>query len=153
MPRLLYLFMRSKHDTPVRTLQGVDAIPYPSVGSAIPCRHVRDLHPDHACKNREACLRPNNSGRSVARLTARAALCLFSPYCPPLALNRTELPEGSSCYHSDPIRYIVREASHQSHSARPARSRRGLAGIRQVVVRSNCITIPITYNHATSCRN
>lgn len=88
---------------------------------------------DHPCKNTEAWLRSDSSSRSVARLTARAALCLFSPYCPPLALNRIELSEGSSCLHSDPIRYIVREASHQVHSAHPARSRRGLVGIHQVL--------------------
>jgi len=35
-------------------------------GSSILCRHVSDLHPVHACKHREACLRPISSGRPVA---------------------------------------------------------------------------------------
>ncbi len=101
-------------------------------GSPIPCRHVSNLQPDHACKPKETCLRPINSRRSVARLTARKVLCLISPYCPSLALNRMELSDGSSCRHSDPIQYIVREASHPVISATVARSRRELVGIHQV---------------------
>ena len=62
----------------------------------------------------------------------REALQLISPYYPILALNRMEFPEGSACYHLDPIRYIVRGASHPVISATVARPRRRLAGIRQV---------------------
>ena len=127
-PGEVMAFPRSTCSFPGQLRRSLDA-----GGSTIPCRHVSNLHPDHPCKHTEAWLRPDSSSRSVARLTARAALCLFSPYCPPLALNRIELPEGSSCLPSDPIRYIVREASHQVHSAHPARSRRGLVGIHQVL--------------------
>lgn len=119
-------------------------------GSPIPCRHVSNLHPVHACKHKEACLRPVSSSRSVARLTARTALCLISPYCPSLALIRMELPEGSSCRHSDPCRYIVREASHPVITATVARSRRELVGIHQVLENE---AISSTYKHATSCRD
>jgi len=102
-------------------------------GITIPCRYVSDLQPIHACKHKEACHRPISSRRSVARLTARTSLCLISPYCPSLALNRMKLPEGSSCRHSDPIRYFVREAPHPVISATVARSRRELAGTCQVL--------------------
>jgi len=54
----------------------------------------------------------------------RADIQLLSPYHPSLALNRGDLPEGSSCHHSDPIRYIVRGASHPVISATAARPRR-----------------------------
>jgi hypothetical protein len=64
------------------------------------------------------------------RLACQASV--FSPYRPTLALNRTELPEGSSCHHLDPFRYVVREASHPVISATVARSRRVLMGIHQV---------------------
>ena len=119
-------------------------------GLTIPCRYVSNLQPAHACKHKEACLRPISSCRSVARLTARTSLCLISPYCPSLALNRMELPEGSSCRHSDPIRYFVREAPHPVISATVARSRRELAGTCQVIKLDINL---ITYKHATSCRN
>ena len=72
-------------------------------------------------------------------LTARAALRLISPYCPILALNRMEFPEGSSCHQWNPIRYIVRGASHPVISATIARPRRRLAGTRQVHVYYNSI--------------
>ncbi len=42
------------------------------------------------------------------------------------------LPEGFSCRHSNPIRYIVREASHPVISATVACSRRGPVGIHRV---------------------
>jgi hypothetical protein len=45
-----------------------------------------------------------------------------------------ELPEGFVCRHLNPIRYIVREASHPVISATVARSRRALVGIHQVFV-------------------
>ena len=87
-------------------------------------------------------------------LTARAALRLISPYCPILALNRMEFPEGFSCRHSNPIRYIVRGASHPVISATVARPRRRLAGICQVHVHYNSIDeIAFPYNniHIQSC--
>jgi hypothetical protein len=116
----------------------------------IPCRYVRNLQPGHACKLWETCLRPLNSGRSVAQLTARAALRLISPYCPALALNRMEFPEGFSCHHSNPIRYIVREASHRLHSAYSACSRRALEGILQVIANVMTHKIINKYNHLRS---
>ena len=62
-------------------------------------------------------------GRSVA-LTMRADIQLISPYHSSLALNRGGFPEGSACHHFDPIRYVVREASHPVISATAARPRR-----------------------------
>ena len=87
-------------------------------GSTIPCKHVDDLQPDHACKHWGTCLSPVNSGR-VGRPSdgASTTIHLISPYCPALALNWTKFPEGFSCRHSNPIRYVVGEASHQLHSA------------------------------------
>jgi len=54
----------------------------------------------------------------------RADIQLFSPYHSSLALNRGGFPEGSACYHFDPIRYVVRRASHPVISATAARLRR-----------------------------
>ena len=54
----------------------------------------------------------------------RADILLISPYHSSLALNRGGLPEGSSCHHSDPIRYVVRGASHPVISATVARPHR-----------------------------
>ena len=96
-------------------------------------RHVSDLPPGHAHQHQAVCLRPANSRRSDT-LTTRTILCLFSPYCPALALNRRKLPERFACRQLNPIRYVVRGASHQPHSAWQARPRRALAGIRQVLV-------------------
>jgi hypothetical protein len=50
----------------------------------------------------------------------------------PSPLYRTEFPEGSSCHHSNPIRYIVGEASHPVISATVACSPRGPVGIHRV---------------------
>jgi len=63
-------------------------------GSTILCRHVRDLQPGHACQHKEACLRPLLAPVGCRSLTTLTALRLISPYCPTLALNRMELPEG-----------------------------------------------------------
>ena len=95
--------------------------------------HVIDPPPGHAHQHWAACLRPASFRRS-GTFTTRTVLCVFSPYCPALALNRRKLPEGFACRHLNPIRYVVRGASHQPHSAWPARPRRALAGIRQVLV-------------------
>ena len=87
-------------------------------------------------------------------LTARAALRLISPYCLILALNRMEFPEGFSCRHSNPIRYIVRGASHPVISATVARPRRRLAGIFQVHVYYRSLTknaFPYNNIHIQSC--
>ena len=54
----------------------------------------------------------------------RADIQLISPYHSSLALNRGGFPEGSACYHFDPIRYVVRGASHPVNSATVARPRR-----------------------------
>ncbi len=54
------------------------------------------------------------------------------PYCPTLALNRMGFPEGFSCRHSNPIRYIVGEASHPVNSATVARSPRESVEIHRV---------------------
>ena len=62
--------------------------------------------------------------RFVAALTMRVGVQLISPYHSSLALNRGGFPEGSACHHFDPIRYVVREASHPVISATAARSRR-----------------------------
>jgi hypothetical protein len=99
-------------------------------GSTIPCRYRYNLQPDHACKHWETCLHPVNSGRVGSPSDgASTTIHLISPYCPALAakcqdigypslaLNRMEFPEGFSCRHSNPIRYVVSEASHQLHSA------------------------------------
>jgi hypothetical protein len=34
-------------------------------GPSISCRQLENLHPDHACKHKEACLRPDSSRRSI----------------------------------------------------------------------------------------
>ena len=65
-----------------------------------------------------------------------------------------EFPEGFSCRHSNPVRYIVRGASHPVISATVARPRRRLAGIRQVHVYYHSVTeITFPYNniHIQSC--
>jgi hypothetical protein len=54
----------------------------------------------------------------------RADIQLFSPYHSSLALNRGGFSEGSACHHFDPIRYIIRGASHPVISATVARPRR-----------------------------
>jgi len=72
---------------------------------------------------------------------------LPSPYHPTLALNGGGFPEGFSCHHLNPIRYIVRGASHQPHSAwqaRPRRVRQEHAGYYNYYLS--------TLNYATSCR-
>ena len=77
-------------------------------GSTIPCKHVDNLHPGHACLHWETCTYPVNSGR-VGRPSdgASTTIHLISPYCPALALNRMEFPEGFSCRHLNPFRYVV----------------------------------------------
>ena len=40
---------------------------------------------------------------------------------------------GRPVARSNPIRYIVREASHRLHCAQPARSRRAMVGIHHVL--------------------
>ncbi len=54
----------------------------------------------------------------------RADIQISSPYHSSLALNRGGFPEGSACHHFDPIRYVVRGASHPVISATVARPRR-----------------------------
>ncbi len=61
-------------------------------------------------------------GRS--KVTTHTVIQLISPYRPSLALNGGGFPDGFSCRHSNPFRYIVRGASHQPHSAWQARPRR-----------------------------
>jgi len=85
---------------------------------------------------------PVNSGRVGSPSDgASTTIHLISPYCPALALNRMEFPEGFSCRHSNPIRYVVGEASHQLHSAEPACSPRALQGILQVFESGLCSVI------------
>jgi len=57
-------------------------------------------------------------------MTALSDIQISSPYHPSLALNGGGLPDGFSCHHLNPIRYIVRGASHRPHSAWQARPRR-----------------------------
>ena len=57
-------------------------------------------------------------------LTTLTGVQIPSPYHPSLALNGGGFPEGFSCHHLNPFRYIVRGASHQPHSAWQARPRR-----------------------------
>jgi hypothetical protein len=97
-----------------------------------PCRHVSDRQPLPTCKPGETRLQPDNPGRLVARLTTHKDLCLFSPYCPILALNRAGFPEESPPCGFLPIRYIVRRASHPVISATVARLPRIPAGPRWV---------------------
>ena len=86
----------------------------------IPCRDVSARQPPaHACKHREAGLRPVSSlGRYF--LTMRTVLHLVSPYPPSLALYRMELPAGRSSHDFLPLRYIVGGASHPVISATAA---------------------------------
>jgi hypothetical protein len=42
---------------------------------------------------------------------------LISPYHPSQVLNGVGFSEGFACRHLNPIRYIVRGASHQLHNA------------------------------------
>jgi hypothetical protein len=77
-------------------------------GASIPCRYRCHLQPDHACKRWETCLHPITPvGWGASLTSASTTIQLISPYCPALALNRTEFPEGFSCRHSNPIRYVV----------------------------------------------
>ncbi|MFX0200481.1 MAG: hypothetical protein ACFFCW_30555, partial [Candidatus Hodarchaeota archaeon] len=59
----------------------------------------------------------------LSRFTMRTDIHMCSPEYSSLALNRGGVPEGSSCRHSDPIRYVVRGASHPVISATAARPR------------------------------
>ena len=68
-------------------------------------------------------LRPDNPRRSVL-IDDAAILYLISPYHPTLALNGGGFPEGFACHHLNPIRYVVRRASHPVISATVARLRR-----------------------------
>jgi hypothetical protein len=64
----------------------------------------------------------------------RMDIQISSPYHSSLALNRGGFPEGLSCHHFDPIRYLVRGASHPVISATAARHPRVLAETRQMRV-------------------
>ena len=66
-------------------------------------------------------------------VTTRKILCLLSPYCPILALNRVGFPEGIPSHDFLPIRYIVRRASHPVISATAARLLRIPAGTCRVI--------------------
>ena len=57
-------------------------------------------------------------------MTTLTGIDLISPYHPSLALNGGGFPDGFSCHHSNPVRYIVRGASHPVISATVARPRR-----------------------------
>ena len=61
-----------------------------------------------------------------------STLSVYLFWMEPSLLNRMEFPEEFACHHLNPIRYIVREASHPVISATVARSRRRLVGIHQV---------------------
>ena len=65
-------------------------------------------------------------------VTALTDIHMCSPYHPSLALNGGGFPEGFSCHHSNPIRYVVRGASYQPHKrverTRPRRDRQEHAG-------------------------
>ncbi len=98
-----------------------------------PYRHVSNRKPLPTCKPWETRLQPDNPDRLVAPLTAHKDLCLLSPYCPILALNRVGFPEGSLPRGFFPIRYIVRRASHPVISATVARLLRIPAGTRRVI--------------------
>jgi len=65
-------------------------------------------------------------------LTARKDLCLLSPYCPFLALNRVGFPEGVPPHGFFPFRYVVRRAPHPVISATAARLPKKPAGTRRV---------------------
>ncbi len=86
----------------------------------IPCRDVSARQPPaHACKHREAGLRPVSPlGRYF--LTMRTVLQLFSPYPPSPALHRMELPAGRSSHDFLPFGYVVGGASHPVNSATAA---------------------------------
>ena len=71
----------------------------------------------------------------------------ISPYHPSLALNGGGFPEGFSCHHLNPIRYVVRGASHQPHNAWQAHPRRDQQ--KHAGHSCNCLN---TLNYATSCR-
>ena len=103
-------------------------------------------------QHEEAYLRPDNSGRSSVLMTTLGTFQLVSPYLPPLALNRTEFPEGGLPRGFFPIRYIVGRASHSVIGATVACRPRGLVGIHQVLI---YVAPPFlsTYNNATSGRN
>jgi hypothetical protein len=84
----------------------------------------------------------------LLRLTMRTDVHMCSPYHSSLALHRGGVPEGSSCRHSDPIRYVVRGASHPVISATAARPRRDRQEHAEYYL-TTCNTI----TYATSCRN
>ena len=63
------------------------------------------------CSHRGATSDLSSLGRS-ALIDDACGHSFTSPYHSSLALNRGDFPEGSSCHHFDPIRYVVRGASH-----------------------------------------
>ena len=96
-------------------------------GSTVPCRQLEDLQPDHLPLTRGSSLRPVKHLLILVGLllvTTLKDIQLISPYHPSLGLNGRGFPGGFSCCHSNPIRYIVREASHPVISATVACSRR-----------------------------
>ena len=56
--------------------------------------------------------------------TTLKGIHIYLPYHPFLALNRRGFPEGFACRHLNPVRYIVRGALYQPHSAWQAHPRR-----------------------------
>ena len=81
----------------------------------------------------------------------RMDIQISSPYHSSLALNRGGFPEGLSCHHFNPIRYVVREASHPVISATVARSRRDRQEHAEYYKEQT--TLMNTLSYATSCRN
>ncbi len=115
----------------------------------VPYRQLQDLYLKLHLLTLGSNLRPVNPLRS-AHFDDAADIQLISPYHPSLALNGGGFPERFACYHLNLIRYIVRGASHQPHSAwqaRPRRDRQEHAEYsRQTHKHLN------TLNYATSCR-
>ena len=80
----------------------------------------------------------------------RMDIQISSPYHSSLALNRGGFPEGSACHHFDPIRHIVRGASHPVISATVARPRRDRQEHAEYYKEQKNLINTLTY--ATWCR-
>jgi len=85
------------------------------------------------CTNTRKCIIDLIIPVGLCSVTTRKVLCLLSPYCPILALNRVGFPEGFPSHDFNPIRYIVRRASHPVISATAARLLRIPTGTCRVI--------------------
>jgi len=134
----------SRNETPVGRLHAFSPEPMPNGFGVEPCFRLYLLAFPRAFASHTA-QAPARRVRCASNLSAASpSACLVEH--PDSSVGG--FPEGFSCHHSDPIRYIVRRASHPVISATVARLRNFPApgaGLLQVSTR-------VQSNRATSCR-